>query len=97
MAEQTSRATFVTSNVVVWIVMTTILVIVPDLLTRWLPLEIARIMGWGIASSIWVVSVEQQWKARFGPFARFFLQLVLWVSAALVAIYISEQAGAGRS
>jgi len=95
MAEQTSRAVFVTANVVVWLVMTAILVVVPDMLTRWLSLEVSRIIGWGVASSIWVVAVEQQWKARFGPFARFFLQLILWVGAALVAIYISEQTRLG--
>lgn len=92
MPERSSRVAFVTINVVVWFVMTAILVVVPDLLDRWMPLEFARVVGWGVAGSVWVVSVEHQWKLRFGPLARFFLQLVLWVSAALVAITISEQA-----
>jgi hypothetical protein len=35
--------------------------------------------------------VEQAWRARFGPFARFGFQLVLWVSAALLASWISAQ------
>ena len=91
MADAASRVTFVVANVVVWLVMTAILVVVPDQLQRWMSIEVARVLGWGIAGSVWVVAVEQQWKARFGPVARFFLQLVLWVSAALVAIYISEQ------
>jgi hypothetical protein len=91
MTERSSRAVFVVSNVVVWIVMTVILVVVPDQLSRWMSMEVARVIGWGVAGSVWVVAVERQWQARFGPVARFFLQLVLWVSAALVAIYISEQ------
>jgi hypothetical protein len=91
MAERTSRAVFIIANVVVWLVMTAILVVVPDVLERWLSIEVSRIVGWGVAGSVWVVAVEQQWKARFGPIARFFLQLVLWISAALVAIYVSEQ------
>ena len=32
-----------------------------------------------------------EWKRRVGPFVAFRLQLMLWVSAALVAIWISEQ------
>jgi hypothetical protein len=91
MAQRSSRTVFVVSNVLVWLVMTAILVVVPDLLVRWVTLEVARVIGWGVAGSVWVVAVERQWQARFGPIARFFLQLVLWVSAALVAIYISEQ------
>ena len=75
--------------------MTVILVVVPDLLSRWMSIEVARVIGWGVAGSVWVVAVERQWQARFGPVARFFLQLVLWVSAALVAIYISEQSRLG--
>jgi hypothetical protein len=39
-----------------------------------------------------VVVVESSWKARYGPFVRFFAQLVLWVSAAIVAMWISDQA-----
>jgi hypothetical protein len=72
--------------------MTGILVIVPDQLDRWLSLEISRVVGWAVAVSLWVLTVEQQWKERFGPLLRFPFQLVLWVSAALTAIWISEQA-----
>ena len=91
MSDRRSRVVFVTANVVVWCLMTAILIVVPDQLARWMPLEIARVVGWGVAGSIWVVSVEAMWRARFGPLARFFLQLILWVSSALVAIAISEQ------
>jgi hypothetical protein len=92
MDELLSRTTFIVSNVIVWCAMTAILVVVPDTLERWMSLEIARVIGWGVAGSLWVVAVEPMWKARFGPFARFVLQLILWVGAALVAITISEQA-----
>jgi hypothetical protein len=91
MSDRPSRVVFVVANVIVWCVMTAILVVVPDQLARWMSLEIARVVGWGVAGSVWVVSVESMWRARFGPIARFFLQLVLWISAALVAIFISDQ------
>ena len=90
-----STLTFSVTNLVVWIVMIAILVVVPDSLERWLSLEIARVVGWTVACAIWVVSVERQWQQRLGPFVRFFLQLFLWVSAALVAIWISDQARVG--
>ena len=48
-----------------------------------------------MACAVWVVAVERQWQQRVGPFARFFLQLDLWVGAALVAIWISDQARVG--
>ena len=48
--------------------------------------------GWAVAGGFWVVSVEREWQARFGPFTRFGLQTVLWVGAALLAIFISDQA-----
>ena len=82
---------FVLHNAIVWIVMAAILVLVPDQLVRWTSLEIARVIGWAVACGVWVVVVEQEWKARFGPFARFGFQLVLWVSAAMVAIWVSDQ------
>jgi hypothetical protein len=72
--------------------MVVILVLVPDLLARWIRLEIARVIGWAIACSVWVVAIEREWQQRFGPIARFGLQLLLWVGAALVAIWISESA-----
>jgi hypothetical protein len=82
---------FVLANAAVWVAMTAILVVVPDLLDRWMALEIARVIGWAVACSIWVIAVERQWQQRVGPLARFGLQLGLWVGAALTAIAISEQ------
>jgi len=82
---------FVMRNALVWILMATILVIVPDELNRWMPIDIARVLGWAIACGVWVIVVEKEWQARFGPFARFAFQLILWVSAALVALWISDQ------
>lgn len=79
-------------NAVIWFLMTAILVVVPDTLERWLGLEIARVVGWAVACGVWVVAIESEWKARFGPVWRFVLQLVLWVSAALLASWISDQA-----
>jgi hypothetical protein len=78
-------------NALVWLAMVVILVVVPDYLERWIPLEFARVVGWAVACGVWVVVVEREWQARAGPFARFFLQLVLWVAAAVLAIWISEQ------
>jgi len=89
---ESRRGTFVFINVAVWIAMVVVLVVVPDFLERWLPLEIARVLGWGVAGVIWVMAVEREWRARLGPVARAGLQLILWVSAALLAIWISEQA-----
>jgi hypothetical protein len=83
---------FIVVNFVVWLVMVGILVVVPDQLERWLGLELARVVGWAVACGVWVVAVERQWQERFGPFTRFALQLVIWVGAALLAIWISDQA-----
>ncbi len=83
--------TFALMNTVVWLVMVAILVVVPDTLERWMALEVARVIGWAVACGVWVVAVERHWQQRYGPFVRFFLQLVLWVSAALLASWISEQ------
>jgi hypothetical protein len=83
---------FVLANAVVWVVMTGILVVVPDTLERWMPLEVARVLGWAVACSVWVIAVERQWQERVGPLIRFALQLGLWVGAALTAIWISDQA-----
>ena len=74
------------ANAAVWGLMVIILVIVPDWLEQWMSLEIARFVAWAFACAIWVVAVERYWQERFGPFARFFLHLMLWVGAALVAI-----------
>lgn len=81
---------FIAMNCVVWVVMVIILVVVPDTLDRWLPLEVSRVIGWAVACAVWVVAVEHGWKQRTGPFARFALQLALWVSAAMLAIWISS-------
>ena len=51
----------------VWVLMTAILVVVPDPLERWLGLELARVLGWAVACGVWVVAVESQWKARVRP------------------------------
>jgi hypothetical protein len=91
MAGTRSGWMFVIRNVVVWIAMTAILVVVPDQLEHYLPLPMSRVIGWAIACSVWVVAVEQQWKERYGVFSRFFVQLFLWVTAALFAIWISDQ------
>jgi hypothetical protein len=82
----------VVTNAVVWLLMVVILVLVPDWLERWVRLDVARVIGWALAGGFWMLSVEADWQARFGPFARFSCQMVLWVGAALLAIYISEQA-----
>ena len=82
---------FTGANVLVWLIMVLILVIVPDMLQRWMAMEIARFVGWAVACAVWVLAIERHWQRRVGPFARFGVQLLLWVSAALVAIWISEQ------
>lgn len=81
---------FVFANVLVWLAMTALLVLVPDWLGRWLGLDIARVVAWAVACAFWVVTIESQWKARVGPLWRFVLQLWLWISAALVALWISD-------
>ena len=90
MRQLTTRR-FVLRTALVWVLMLVILVVVPDQLEHWMPFEITRIIGWAVAVSVWVMVVEQEWRARFGPFARFGFQLVLWVSAALLASWISAQ------
>ena len=92
MARRQSLARFLLVNLVVWILMTAILVVVPDTLERWTSLEIARGIGWAFGYGVWVFVVEQRWRERMGPFVRFFLQLILWVSSALLAIWISDAA-----
>ena len=75
----------------VWIVMVAVLVVVPDTLERWMPLQVARIFGWVLASGIWVAILERDWQDRFTPIPRFALQIVIWLAAALTAIWISDQ------
>jgi hypothetical protein len=82
---------FIGANVGVWVAMVAILVVVPDTLEAWLPIQFARVVGWAVACAVWVVAVERYWQARVGPFVRFAAQLVLWVSAAVLAIWISDQ------
>lgn len=85
-------AGFILKNVGVWVLMVIVLVLVPDYLERWLGLGMARVVGWAIAFPMWLAIVERNWQARFGPIARFALQVPLWVAAALVADWISGQA-----
>ena len=92
MLQRRSTRSFVVQNVVVWLVMTAILVVVPDTLEPFTSLQVSRIIGWAVGYGVWVVAVEQAWRERFGPFARFFLQLALWISAAFVAMWVSEHA-----
>jgi hypothetical protein len=82
--------TFIGLNAVMWVVMTAILVILPDALDRWVDITIARAFAWAVAGSVWVVAIERQWRARMGALARFPLQVGLWASAALVATWISD-------
>ena len=73
--------------------MVVVLVLVPDTLEPWLGIEIARVIGWAVAFPVWMIVVEREWQARFGPMTRVALQVPLWIAAALLAIWISEQAG----
>ena len=83
-------ATFLAVNVLMWALMTAILIVVPDALERWMSLEVARVVGWAVGSGLWVVVLQQPWRSRVGPFTLFTLQVLLWISAALVAIWISD-------
>lgn len=78
-------------NIVMWVLMTLILLVLPDQLDRWLDLGVARAIGWAVAGALWVVAIERQWQARMGALARFPLQVLLWVSSALVAMWLSDQ------
>ena len=71
--------------------MVAILVVLPDSIARWLPLEVSRVIGWAVACTVWVVTVEQQWKVRYGPLTRILAQFILWVTAALFALRLSDQ------
>ena len=83
---------FLAANLCVWLLMIVILVAVPDTLGRWTSMELARVVGWAIASGMWVVALGAEWQQRVRPLTRFGVQFVVWVSAALIAIWISEQA-----
>ena len=86
-------SSFVLKNLIVWVLMVVVLVLVPDTLEPWLGIEIARVIGWGVAFPVWMIVVERDWQTRFGPMTRVALQVPLWIAAALLAIWISEQAG----
>ena len=75
----------------IWIVMVIVLVVVPDALEAWMPLNIARVCGWIVATGLWVVVLDRRWQARFPPLLRFSLQIAAWLSAALLAAWISDQ------
>ena len=92
MARGKSHTLFVVLNLVVWLLMTAILVVVPDRLEPAMGLALARVIGWVVACGVWVIVVEHQWRARFGVLVRFAGQLVLWVTAVVLASWISEQA-----
>jgi hypothetical protein len=81
---------FLLANVGMWLVMTAILVLLPDQLDRWMDLAIARAVGWAVAGSVWVVTIERHWQARMGALARFPLQVLLWASAAIAATWFSD-------
>jgi hypothetical protein len=83
---------FLLKNIVVWLLMVVVLVVVPDGLEPRLGLEVARVIGWAVAFPVWMVVVERDWQARFGPMTRVALQVPLWIAAALLAIWISDQA-----
>ena len=93
---QKGTARFVALSGVVWIVMIVVLIVVPDALEGWMPLPIARVFGWVLASGIWVAVVERQWRERFSPIPRFLIQIVVWLSAALIAVYVSDYFRLGR-
>jgi hypothetical protein len=90
MSKRPGLSLFIVRNALVWLAMTAILVVVPDTLERWMALEVARVIGWVVACGVWVIAVEQEWRARYGGVTRFLAQFVLWVSAALIAILISD-------
>jgi hypothetical protein len=90
MSRRPSQTRFAAANVVMWLVMTVVLVIVPDTLERWMSFEIARVIGWAVASGLWVVALQAEWRRRVGPLTLFALQVVIWVGAAVVAIWFSE-------
>ena len=87
-----SRLWFVVLNIAMWLIMVAILIVVPDTLERWMSIELARVTGWGVAGAVWALAVESRWRERTGPIVRFFAQTTIWVTAAMVAIWISDRA-----
>lgn len=96
MSRRPSSAAFFALNVCLWLVMIVVLVLVPDTLARWTSLEFARVVGWAAASGLWVAALGAEWQRRVRPLTRFGVQFVIWVSAAVIAIWISEQANVFR-
>lgn len=96
MKPRRSSVRFVAASAGVWLLMVVILVLVPDSLESWVGLEVARIIGWAVAGAVWMISVEPAWRARVGPVWRFLLQTAVWILAALLAIWISDQAHHAR-
>ena len=84
-------ARFVAVNLAVWLLMTAILVVLPDVLERWMSLSIGRPVAWAVAGGLWVILLEREWQARFGVVVRFAIQVVLWVASALLAMWLSDQ------
>lgn len=82
---------FIGLNLLLWMVMTLILLVLPDQLDRWMDLTVARAIAWAVAGAVWVISIERQWQSRMGALARFPLQVSLWASSALVAMWLSDQ------
>jgi hypothetical protein len=80
----------VLGTAVVWLLMTVILVLLPDAIDEWVGLDIARVIAWAVACGLWVVTIEPQWRAHVGPFPRLVLQLLLWIAAALIALWIQD-------
>ena len=93
---QKGTARFVAWSGAVWLVMIVVLIVVPDSLEGWMPLSIARVCGWVLASGIWVAVVEREWRARFSPVSRFLLQTAIWLTAAFIAIFVSDYFRMGR-
>ena len=82
---------FIGLNIVMWLVMTAILIILPDQLDRWVDISIGRAIAWAVACAVWVLAIERQWRTRMGALARFPLQVLLWASSAIVATWLSDQ------
>jgi hypothetical protein len=43
-----------------------------------------------------VAVVEREWRARFSPVSRFLLQTAIWLTAAFIAIFVSDYFRMGR-
>ncbi len=81
---------FLLATTIVWVLMTVTLVLLPDALDGWVGRDVARVVAWAVACGVWVVTIEAEWRQRVGPFLRFVLQLILWIGAALVALWVED-------